>query len=166
MTVTNMTRRKYTTEEYEQVLHFRAQGLGSVRISKLTGIPADTIQGWFSHGKKPRSIWTEEERKVFSRKQSAAKRGPLNPMWKGDDATIKSARGRAQRLYGSECPPDHEIHHIDGNPWNNERSNIQFVKRKKHMEIDGRIIDLKQMSSKAGKTRVKSVERDKRGRFI
>ena len=71
-------------------------------------------------------------------KQRAAKRGEKNYLWKGNNASLRSARRRAERLYGMECPPGYQIHHIDGNPWNNERSNIDFVTPKQHMVEDGR----------------------------
>ncbi len=66
--------------------------------------------------------------------------GIRNSQWKGNDATKSSARRRVRTLY--DVPEGVEVHHIDGNPWNNERSNLQFVTRKEHMIEDGRLAKL------------------------
>lgn len=66
-----------------------------------------------------------------------SKLGSKNPMWKGDEATKDSGRRRAKRRYNP--PEGYEIHHIDGNPFNNNPSNIQFLTRKQHMREDGRM---------------------------
>ena len=49
----------------------------------------------------------------------------------------KSGRAQAERMF--PCPKGYERHHIDGNPLNNDPSNIQIVKRKEHMSTDGRL---------------------------
>jgi hypothetical protein len=52
---------------------------------------------------------------------------------------MKPASGRVQAERKFFCPKGHERHHIDGNPLNNDPSNIQIVKRKEHMSVDGRL---------------------------
>lgn len=70
-------------------------------------------------------------------KMRLSKIGSKNPMWKGNKASKYSAMERARRKYSP--PEDCEIHHIDGNPFNNSPSNIKFVTRKQHMIEDGRM---------------------------
>ena len=65
------------------------------------------------------------------------KTSEASPMWLGDEVSKDAGRIRARRKYSP--PEGYEIHHIDGNPLNNERSNIQFVTRRQHMIIDGRM---------------------------
>ena len=81
----------------------------------------------------------------FKQHLSDIRWGEKNPMWKGNHCTEDSARQRAERLYGAECPEDCEIHHIDGNPRNNNRENISFVTRKQHMIVDGRLEKFKKV---------------------
>lgn len=55
-----------------------------------------------------------------------------------------SSRRDARRLYAKEsckvCGRNNaELHHIDGNPFNNEPGNITFLCRKHHMSVDGRL---------------------------
>ena len=52
---------------------------------------------------------------------------------------VKPQSGRAQAERKFPCPKGYERHHIDGNPLNNDPSNIQITKRKDHMIVDGRI---------------------------
>ena len=59
---------------------------------------------------------------------------------KGDNVTDGEGRYRARKLY--PCPKGYEHHHIDGNPLNNDPSNIQIVTPKEHRVIDGRIKNL------------------------
>lgn len=63
--------------------------------------------------------------------------GKNNPHWKGDSICISAARVRAQRLLNT--PKDVDIHHKDGNPHNNDPTNLQIVSRREHMMIDGRL---------------------------
>jgi len=121
----------------------RQEGKGITEISGILGVSMNTLRGWFYRGKKPRSMWTEEEKQSLSSKLSSQKMGDLNPMWKGDECTLRTAYERAQRWYGHLVPDGHEIHHIDGNPWNNKRENIEFVKRREHMIKDGRMENLR-----------------------
>jgi hypothetical protein len=64
--------------------------------------------------------------------------GCKNGMWKGNKALPDSARYRAKRLIPN-IPERHEIHHIDGNVYNNNPSNLLIVTRKEHMILDGRL---------------------------
>lgn len=63
--------------------------------------------------------------------------GVLNPNWKGDNISPDGGRQRAIRLY--PCPKGKQRHHIDGNPKNNEPSNILILTSKEHMIKDGRL---------------------------
>jgi transposase len=81
------------------------------------------------------------------RKLSASKIGEKNPMWKGDEATLLAGRNRAERKFGTKTGLD--IHHVDGNPLNNDPTNILFLSRREHMMMDGRLYN-----------------RDEKGRFI
>ena len=66
--------------------------------------------------------------------------GSNHPTWKGDNALPESGRDRANRLFS--CPKGFQRHHIDGNPLNNDPSNIKIVTPKEHLTIDGRINNL------------------------
>jgi len=76
-------------------------------------------------------------------KLTGSQTGPDNLNWKGDKATLFTAHGRCRRLYPDPifcevCGKKAERHHKDDDPFNNERSNIQFLCRKHHVEVDGR----------------------------
>ena len=64
--------------------------------------------------------------------------GEKNGMWKGDKASITSARERARRIL-SNTPEGTEIHHMDGNPYNNNLENLCVISRKNHMLLDGKM---------------------------
>jgi hypothetical protein len=92
--------------------------------------------------------------------------GVRNPMWKGDKATVSSARERAIRAIS--VPEGYERHHIDGNPFNNNRENIQIGTRKQHMIVDGRLdrfirrnksTDMRQRASERMKARWGGINR-------
>ncbi len=75
--------------------------------------------------------FTQEQKKQMS----VVKRiGVTNP---------DSSRQRARYDYGQlpceVCGNNSEIHHVDGNPFNNDEENIQHLCRKHHMEVDGRL---------------------------
>jgi hypothetical protein len=71
--------------------------------------------------------------------------------WKGDEALNRAAHNRAEARFKDLLPcedcgsEDSERHHEDGNPWNNEPSNIKFLCRKCHMKRDGRLEKIKAM---------------------
>lgn len=80
---------------------------------------------------------------ITIRTKSQATTGKLNSNWGGNNVKISSGRDRARRMYPSRscriCGRETEHHHKDGNPLNNEPSNIDFLCRKHHMEADGRM---------------------------
>jgi len=92
---------------------------------------SDEVKGknHYNYGKH---LTAETKKKI-----AKTKMGSKNPMWKGDKALKISVRGRARRMYNP--PEGHEIHHIDGDPFNNAPTNIQFFTRKQHMIEDGRM---------------------------
>ena len=75
--------------------------------------------------------------------------GERHGHWKGAAALEGSKRVRAQRAYdlaGVTCEYSGgcskraaERHHGDGDPGNNDRSNVAFLCRRHHMLIDGRL---------------------------
>ena len=159
-----MKYRKYTKQEYDNVMELRRKhGYGYKKISNITGLPRGTLMGWIHLDKKPYDAWTKEDydkrhEKLFTEKNREnmrkaqlgrkhppkviekmrrSKLGPLNPMWKGNDVPPDMSRRRARRMY--KTPIGKEIHHIDGDPYNNEPENIDFVSRIDHMEKDGRL---------------------------
>jgi hypothetical protein len=60
-----------------------------------------------------------------------------NPHWNPNPKNKQVGNDRARRLFN--CPKGKEIHHIDGNPFNNSPDNIEFLTRKEHMTKDGRV---------------------------
>jgi hypothetical protein len=89
--------------------------------------------------RKPRPKNQTEEAK---RKISLTHLAAGNPRWAGDHPKNpkKTGHQRAKRLFGNR--KGLEKHHIDGNPLNNNPSNILWVTRKEHMELDGRLSNL------------------------
>jgi hypothetical protein len=72
------------------------------------------------------------------------RRGPGNPHWKEVVTDPVSARQKARSLYDrrpcEECGSEKsEIHHRDGDPFNNHEANIVFLCRRHHMITDGRM---------------------------
>ena len=77
--------------------------------------------------------------------------GERNPGWKGHRASIGSARERARTRYPAQCcklcgAQNAERHHQDGDPYNNEASNLAILCRRCHMIVDGRLESLKAMA--------------------
>lgn len=69
-----------------------------------------------------------------------------NPQWKGNDAGAVSGRTRAQHKYLNIGPCQRcgstksvERHHINGDTLNNQPDNVEFVCRRCHMKVDGRL---------------------------
>ena len=85
--------------------------------------------GRFQKGHK---VWCEGKHlsEEHKRKIGSANTNP-------NSVSKTTGRKRAQKLF--PCPEDKERHHIDGNPLNNDPSNVQIVTPKEHMVIDGRI---------------------------
>lgn len=82
--------------------------------------------------------------------------GEKNPMWGGNNVKKQAGNDRARRLFkNNKCPCEVcntnkvEIHHKDSNPLNNDVSNISWLCRKHHMEIDGRMEKLHIASRKS-----------------
>jgi len=80
-----------------------------------------------------------EEAKI---KQSITKLREKNPNWAGNNPIHKHDTGnlRAERWFPKVLGK--EKHHIDGNALNNDPSNILYVTRKEHMQLDGRLKNL------------------------
>ncbi len=78
------------------------------------------------------------KKRKFCSKKCMAKNmeGENNVNWKGDAATPQAGRARAEKLFA--CPQGCERHHIDGNPLNNDSSNIKIVTPIEHHKADGR----------------------------
>lgn len=74
-----------------------------------------------------------------------------------EDVTQRRGQQLAHELYPDmdNCEmcdkPAYDIHHKDKNRLNNNRSNVMFLCRKHHMEIDGRLEILKQNGIISGK---------------
>jgi len=153
--------KKYTVEQYAEVLSLYQEEKTFYRISKLTGINKGTVRDWCKRNIKPISVWTQDDFDAWNARRdtpersanaSLSKIGAKNPMWKGNDADDDSARGRARRKF--KAPQGTERHHVDGNPRNNDPNNVVFLTRRQHMIVDGRLKNLKQFRvqhSKPGK---------------
>lgn len=78
-------------------------------------------------------------------KLSISKLKDKNPNWAGDTPKhiMDTGHLRAERWFPKI--EGKEKHHIDGNPLNNELSNILYVTRKEHMIFDGRLKKLRQI---------------------
>jgi hypothetical protein len=87
----------------------------------------------------------------------------IDAHFKGDNITKSEGRHRAQKLFS--CPKGFERHHIDGNPLNNNPSNIQIVTRKEHLVTDGRI-EILDRGRLIHNITVKNQKRGYHGRFI
>ena len=86
-------------------------------------------------------------RRSLSEANRPPKLGKKNPRWGGDKIHPNGGRDRARRMYSHQqpcriCGRPAERHHEDENPLNNEPSNIDWLCRRHHMEIDGRLSSL------------------------
>ena len=82
------------------------------------------------------TITKMRESKIGKKNPMWGRREDKAPNWKGKNVSAKVSRQRARRKY--KPPKGIDIHHIDGNPLNNEPSNLKMVTRKKHFGIDRR----------------------------
>lgn len=89
----------------------------------------EVVFGWYNYGREGDVALPIKGNKTP---------GYLRPNWKGDNATPDAARQRSYALI-KKPSKGYEIHHIDGNPYNNVASNLEIVTKSKHMHIDGRI---------------------------
>lgn len=93
------------------------------------------------------------------RNKAAAVTGEGNGQWTGDAASPNAGHLRAARMYPDPgmctgCGKKRaERHHKDGNPANNDPSNIDFLCRRCHMEADGRLGRFRRMARAAGLAR-------------
>jgi hypothetical protein len=162
----------YTKEQYVEVMALATVGFTMREVSRRTEVPYDTVRGWVKRGYKPLNAWTEEDwarkkgnsqatrdewsdekRVEFLAKCKDPKMGENNPMWVGDDVSVPDiARSRIRRKYKAVIEllvelsgVKWDIHHIDGNPLNNDDDNLSISTRKGHMEIDGRLEKMREM---------------------
>lgn len=135
-----------------------ACGCGKSSGSRGLGMYA---AGHYDRSKRERRRLSSKARK----KLSIERRGPGNPMWKGDRASAQSGRERAVRLFpfAETCScgnPRVERHHKDGNTLNNSPENVQMLCRRCHMKADGRLAEFQKMAARPDRVR------DSRGRYI
>lgn len=131
------------------------ESLTQAEMAKLAGVSEATIKKWlanheikkpgsghFAEGQEPWNAgksgyklrsFTAEERAVISERMT----GDGNHRWKGADATQQVGRQRAWKMFEAEpCKecnnPDGHRHHVDRNPLNNLRENIEFLCNKCH----------------------------------
>lgn len=107
------------------------------------------------HGKyagTPYWLMSPEVKARACKKISEGRFGENNPNWKGEKVKRISANARARRNYVSPHPCELcgsakvEHHHKDNNPWNNAPYNIQWLCRRCHMIVDGRMDALLEMN--------------------
>lgn len=124
-------------------VHTVAKWVGRYGLRKSMGTGMIGRRPW-NTGSTYTTGWhhTEETKKLLSEQ----KRGAKNPCWQGDYAKPNAGRMRAQKLFPTEpcvaCgTTEGHRHHIDRNPLNNDRSNIQFLcascHQLLHVEEDG-----------------------------
>jgi len=129
-------------------LYLDSIGFDLNKISKLIQVPLQTTIDWVRRRSVPHEVIAtthvakENEKRIKSKRM----KGSRNPMWKGYKATHAAGRMRARGEFGVK--DGYEIHHLDGDPLNNDPSNIVYLTRREHMLLDGRMKN-----------------RDKKGRF-
>lgn len=85
-----------------------------------------------------------------------ALRGNRHPRWQGEAVSERGGRARALRLYPESAPcqrcaaPDSERHHIDADTSNNDPLNIARLCRRCHMDIDGRLVRVTEVTPYRG----------------
>lgn len=88
-----------------------------------------------------------EEAKIKRLRNSLAKRGPNNPHWKGGNLKryrLVSNGGRvmsehrliAERAFGRRLGFNEVVHHIDGDPKNNDPANLILMNRGEHVSFE------------------------------
>jgi hypothetical protein len=127
--------------DIEEMSKLYRQGLSLTQIAAKAGVAHTTIRKYLKRANipmKPRGHQKGVKLLLETRQKLAvSKIGEKNPRWKGDTVTDQAGRARAERnlphIKGAEK------HHKDGNPLNNTPENIEYVTRKQHMTIDGRL---------------------------
>ncbi len=82
------------------------------------------------------------------------RRGEHHHAWVGDNATERTGRSRAERLFPVIGPcvkcgnRKSERHHKNGNTLDNRKSNIAVLCRRCHMRSDGRLAQFKKLALK------------------
>lgn len=111
------------------------QGFSIAQMAKMRHSSVATIHRHMVKFRVPRRSLSESIRE--------SKLGELNPRWGGDSIKPSNGRCRARRMYPLQpchiCGRVAERHHKDGNTLNNESGNIDFLCRRHHMIIDGRM---------------------------
>lgn len=130
-------KKNYTKEQYFEALKLRNHGIKPSIIAKTLNIKITALNVWLYQNKKPFDAFTEEEKENFRKKMSVTKIGEKNPRWKGDRVKPQTGNDRARRWF--KAPEGFDRHHKDGNPLNNNPSNIEVTSRKGHMTVDGRL---------------------------
>jgi hypothetical protein len=122
------------------------------------GLKREEIEIHYKNG-FPKARLGKKNTQESNEKNRESHIGEKNAMWKGDNIKwTDSARMRARNWFREKqpcklCGERGEIHHKDGNPLNNSGTNIDWLCRKHHMEVDGRNIlvlkNLKQFSEES-----------------
>lgn len=84
----------------------------------------------------------------YCNRREVCSRGEDHYAWKGNAANPSTKRHRCQKAYAIDkcelCSAKAtDRHHVDGDTGNNARTNIQFLCRRCHMSVDGRLERLK-----------------------
>ena len=143
--------------QFMGAVYLHSIGYGSHIISKIMDVHQATVSGWVLGVHVPievskyTRVVCENEKRLKSKRMA----GEKNPMWKGDKASVSAARQRAHRKIGKI--KGYDIHHIDGNPYNNDKTNLVYVTRKDHMIVDGRLNNKDEKGKFKGHNRAEGV---------
>lgn len=127
-----------------KTLKHAAREISTHKNEKIRTVEGRIYDGRHRAIKKP--IIDQERLNIAFRSRSEIQKGENNSNWKGDKACRAAGHARAivrfqSSLTCEECGINGrtERHHKDDNTLNNSRENIQFVCRKCHMLLDGRL---------------------------
>lgn len=71
------------------------------------------------------------------------KRGPNSPNWRGTNVSVKAlrqrARNRYQKTYKMTLLKEVDLHHMDGNPFNNDVSNLMPLYHGDHSRLSWKL---------------------------
>lgn len=140
------------------------EGLTQKEMALAAGVSEATIKKWLAKLsiQKPGGGRFCSGSEPWNKGESGYKLGPLtpeacekirrsklgekNPNYRGDEVGISGARRRARVLHPQqpceECGDENgHRHHVDRNPWNNRKGNIEFLcnscHQKRHYDEDG-----------------------------